>query len=176
MCSAVFPAAPAAFFIHFRRLIAPRLHRGVTCIALLLLCVSGTKERARAQDVISAVHGYNLTIVVDGVRNSVGTIGMLLFNSSLGWPDELRSAYLSKSVPAVAGSTVLSLSGLPEGDYGVLVIHDENGNQKLDRDWKGVPKEQWGMSNNPRVFLSAPGFEQARFHLNSDRELHIKLK
>jgi uncharacterized protein (DUF2141 family) len=101
---------------------------------------------------------------------------MLLFNSPEGWPDSLNKAVRGQTVPALQGSTTLRLNNLPEGDYGVLVIHDENGNNKLDRDWKGIPKEQWGMSNNPRVLLSAPTFHQAQFHLSSDKEIHIILK
>ena len=153
----------------------------VTVITLILLLFGGiATSRSRAaetpQSELSAVHGYHLTIYVDGVRNNTGTIGMLLFNSPDGWPDTLSKALRGQKVQAVQGSTVLRLSNLPDGDYGVLVIHDENGNDKLDRDWKGIPKEQWGMSNNPRVLLSAPGFQQAKFHLSSDKEIHIILK
>ncbi|HUO60997.1 MAG TPA: DUF2141 domain-containing protein [Candidatus Acidoferrales bacterium] len=145
---------------------------------LLLGGLSTPRSRAAEtpQSELTAVRGYYLTVSVDGVRNNVGTIGMLLFNSPDGWPDTLSKALRGQKVQAVQGSTVLRLNNLPEGDYGVLVIHDENGNDKLDRDWKGIPKEQWGMSNNPRVLLSAPTFQQAKFHLSSDREIHIILK
>ena len=150
-------------------------------MTLFLLLFGGfSAPRSRAADTpqseMSAVHGYYLTIYVDGVRNSTGTIGMLLFNSPDGWPDSLKKALRGTKVAAVQGSTVIRLNNLAEGDYGILVIHDENGNDKLDRDWKGIPKEQWGMSNNPRVLLSAPTFHQAKFHLGSDKEIHIYLK
>jgi uncharacterized protein (DUF2141 family) len=152
-----------------------------TVITLFLLLFGGISvPRSRAaetpQSEITAVHGYYLTIYVDGVRNNVGTIGMLVFNSPDGWPDTLNKAIRGTKVPAVQGSTVIRLNNLPEADYGVLVIHDENGNDKLDRDWKGIPREQWGMSNNPRVLFSAPTFQQAKFHLASDKEIHIILK
>jgi len=150
----------------------------VTLVLLILGGISAPKSHAAEtpQSEMTAVHGYHLTIYIDGVRNNVGTIGMLLFNSPDGWPDSLSKALRGTKVSAVQGSTVIRLTNLPEGDYGVLVIHDENGNDKLDRDWKGIPKEQWGMSNNPRVLLSAPGFQQAKFHLGSDKEIHIVLK
>ena len=153
-------------------------------LALILLCLlfivvacgAGRASEADPQGQIAAQKLYTLTIVVDGVRNSAGNIGMLIFNSRQGWPDELRSALRGATVPAEAGHTILKVDGLPAGEYGVLVIHDENMNQKLDRDWKGIPSEQWGMSNNPKVFLAAPSFDRARFHLSGDMEIRIILK
>ena len=37
---------------------------------------------------------------------------------------------------------------LPAGVYAVSVFHDENMNQKLDKNFVGVPKEEYGASNN----------------------------
>jgi uncharacterized protein (DUF2141 family) len=81
----------------------------------------------------------------------------------------------SKAVAAQKGLTELNITGLPTGDYAVVVLHDENENRKLDRNWLGKPTEQWGMSNNPAYFLSAPSFEQSRFRLRRDERIHIKL-
>lgn len=143
---------------------------------VVVACGAGRASDADPQGQIAAQKLYTLSVVVDGVRNSTGNIGMLIFNSRQGWPDELKSALRGATVPAEAGKTTVKIEGLPAGDYGVLVIHDENMNQKLDRDWKGIPSEQWGMSNNPKVYLSAPSFDRARFHLTGDMEIHIILK
>lgn len=146
-------------------------------LTVAALCRTGRAAGADPQAAqITAQKTYTLTVVVEGVRNSTGEIGMLMFNSRQGWPDELKDALRGTRVPAVAGKTTVKVDSLAPGDYGVLVIHDENLNQKLDRDWKGLPSEQWGMSNNPRVYLSAPTFERARFHLTGDMEIHITLK
>jgi uncharacterized protein (DUF2141 family) len=67
------------------------------------------------------------------------------------------------------------IAGLPDGVYGVVVLHDENKNQRLDRNWFGKPKEQWGMSNNPTARLSAPAFERARFMLEGDKTIEVLL-
>ena len=137
---------------------------------------SRASEADKQTPEIGAQKTFTLTIHVDGVRNSTGQIGMLMFNSKTGWPDELKDALRGTRVQAVAGTTTITVEGLAAGDYGVLVIHDENLNQKLDHDWKGLPSEQWGMSNNPRVYLAAPSFERARFHVAKDTEIHIALK
>ena len=53
--------------------------------------------------------------------------------------------------------------GIPPGTYAIIVIHDENRNGKLDTNWLGVPKEDYGFSNDAEAFLSAPSFSAATF-------------
>ena len=120
--------------------------------------------------------GYGLKLVVEGVRNTVGFIGVLVFNSAAGWPEDVSSAFTSEVVPAQAPETVLEVHNLPVGEYAVVVLHDENLNKKLDRNWLGKPKEQWGMSNNPHFSHSAPSFGSARFSFAGDEQLHIGLR
>jgi len=119
--------------------------------------------------------GHGLKLVVNGVKNTRGFIGVLVFNSSARWPEDVSSAFTSEAVPAQAPETVLEVHNLPAGEYAVVVLHDENLNKKLDRNWLGKPKEQWGMSNNPHFTYSAPSFGSARFAFDGDEQLHIGL-
>jgi uncharacterized protein (DUF2141 family) len=100
---------------------------------------------------------------------------VLVFNSAAGWPEQFSAALVAKSVPAHEGATEVSIPGLTAGDYGVVVLHDENENEKLDRDSVGLPTEQWGMSNNPTYLLSAPSFHRARFQLSRDLHINVQL-
>jgi len=118
---------------------------------------------------------HSLTVVVDGVANSKGVVGVLVFNSARGWPEYPSAAFRSKAVAAQEGLTELTLTDLPTGYYAVVVLHDENQNKKLDRNWFGKPTEQWGMSNDPHYSLSAPPFEQAIFRLERDERIHVKV-
>ncbi len=120
--------------------------------------------------------GHGLKLVVEGVKNSRGLIGVLVFKSPAGWPEDVSSAFTSEVVPAQAPETVLEVHNLPAGEYAVVVLHDENLNKKLDRNWLGKPKEQWGMSNNPPFTHSAPSFGSARFPFAGDEQMHIGLR
>jgi uncharacterized protein (DUF2141 family) len=65
---------------------------------------------------------------------------------------------------------------LPAGVYAVSVFHDENMNQKLDKNFVGVPKEGYGASNNPKKKMGPPSFEEAKFQLSgTEQSLEIKL-
>jgi uncharacterized protein (DUF2141 family) len=82
---------------------------------------------------------HTLTVVAEGVASSKGVVGVLVFNSEKGWPERVSDALRSKAVAAHPGVTKITIPGLAPGDYAVVVLHDENENQKLDRKWLGVP-------------------------------------
>lgn len=119
--------------------------------------------------------GPKLGITVEGVRNSRGVIGVLIFRSARGWPEDAGAAFRSQAVPARPGAVVLTFEDLPPGIYAAVVLHDENENKKLDRNFFGMPREGWGMSNNPKAHGAAPAFDRARFLLQRDTSLRIDL-
>ena len=61
-----------------------------------------------------------------------------------------------------AAERQFSLPGLAPGDYALAVIHDENGNGKLDT-IVGIPREGYGFSRNAPVRFGPPRFAAARF-------------
>ena len=120
---------------------------------------------------------YTLTVVVEGVNDKDGNIGMLVFNSDKGWPDDRQAAFKDIAVPAKPGTTnTIEVPNLPAGEYAVAVIHDVNKNHKLDKNFMGVPTEQWGMSTNPSHGLKAPAFNSVKFSLKGNQEIHVKVQ
>ncbi len=120
--------------------------------------------------------GYTLTIDVDGVNQQGGNIGVLLFQNDKGWPEDRMAAFKDIRQPAHSGTVVIRIPNLQPGTYAVAVGHDVNLNRKVDKNWFGKPTEQWGMSNNPRATIKAPSFDKAKFTLNHDSEIHIRLQ
>jgi uncharacterized protein (DUF2141 family) len=45
----------------------------------------------------------------------------------------------------------------------VSAFHDRNNNGELDKDWLGVPVEDYGASNDARGTFGPPSFEDAKF-------------
>jgi uncharacterized protein (DUF2141 family) len=66
--------------------------------------------------------------------------------------------------------------GVPSGIYAVALFHDKNGNGELDKNFFGIPTEDYGFSNNPRVLFSAPDFDECKFELFENRSLDIEVK
>ena len=48
---------------------------------------------------------------------------------------------------------------LPEGTYAIALFVDANENLKIDKNFLGIPKVQYGFSNNAMGTLSGPSFE-----------------
>ena len=64
---------------------------------------------------------------------------------------------------------------LPPGTYAIGIFHDANLNNRLDNYFFGVPREQYGFSNNARGFMGPPSFEDAAFPLEGKTEISISL-
>jgi uncharacterized protein (DUF2141 family) len=111
--------------------------------------------------------GCTLRIHVDGLRNSTGVVGAAIFASREGWPEDMSKTvhHWPTPIPPGASEATAIIENLPVGDYGIVAIHDENKNHKLDRNFIGVPKEGFGFANNPHVGLSAPSFDAAIVHV-----------
>ena len=65
---------------------------------------------------------------------------------------------------------------LPHGEYAIAIFVDANGNGKMDKNFLGIPKEQYGFSNNVMGRMAAPSFEQARFEVTGPATQNITLR
>jgi uncharacterized protein (DUF2141 family) len=104
-----------------------------------------------------------IEVTVQGVRNGSGAILVSLFASPEGFPSDYpRAAAVSRS-DAAEGGVVARFDAVPVGRYAVAVLHDENGNEALDAGVFGMPREGFGVSNNPALGLGPPSFADAAF-------------
>ncbi len=119
---------------------------------------------------------HTLTIQVENVNQEGGNIGVLVFNSTRGWPEDRFAALKDIVVPAHPGTVTVEVPDLRAGTYAVAIAHDVNKNHKVDKNWIGKPKEQWGMSNNPHATIHAPSFDKAKFSIKDDTEIHVTMQ
>ncbi len=80
------------------------------------------------------------------------------------------------TVPAHEGTVTITVPDLPAGTYALALVHDVNKNHKLDRNWIGEPKEQWGLSNNPHAVIKTPSYSACTFELKGNQEIHVKMQ
>jgi uncharacterized protein (DUF2141 family) len=111
-------------------------------------------------------HAATLTVKISEFTKAVGKMGVQLVDS--------QAAYDGKGKPIAAQMVevkstdplTLTFSDLKPGTYAVMVMHDENGNGKLDSNMLGIPKEGYGFSNNPRV-MRRPNFDETKFDVKA---------
>ena len=70
--------------------------------------------------------------------------------------------------------SVVAFDAVP-GVYAVAVHHDANANLKMDANFLGIPKEGYGMSNDPRPRFRAPLFAEARVVIVRDTTLTVRI-
>ena len=120
--------------------------------------------------------GYSLTVEVNELRNSTGTVLFALYNREDAFPDEHYSKYLKKlKGQIVNGSASVTFENLPAGKYAVNILHDENNDGKIK---KGLimPKEGIGFSNFQSIgFSNRPSFAKASFNLNGATKIKVKI-
>lgn len=73
-----------------------------------------------------------------------------------------------------AGSVTYRYEVAP-GTYAIGIFHDVNLNNRLDNYFFGVPKEQYGFSNDARGFMGPPSFEAAAFEVDGRTDIQISL-
>jgi uncharacterized protein (DUF2141 family) len=108
-----------------------------------------------------------LTVDVADLRNARGVLRVGVFTKAEGFPSDPRGAILWSSIPAGAEARSVAIE-LPAGEYAVLVLHDENSNRRLDTNFLGVPREGYGVTNNPKPRMRSATFKEARFTLPAD--------
>ena len=125
-----------------------------------------------AASVVSAQN--KLTVVVDGIENSKGTILVAVYDSTYVMEHPLY--YGMAKVEKDAEEVKVVIENVASGKYAAAVIHDENGNYKLDTGAYGIPVEQYGFSNNAEVKMGPPSFEDCMFTVEEDTEINITLR
>ena len=117
---------------------------------------------------IGAAPIARLDVAVDHLRSTKGLLRVCLTAAPDNFPACVDDAdAITRTVPA--GVRSLHFDGLPHGGYAIAVIHDENGNSRLDT-FAGIPREGFGFSRNPAIGFGPPRFAAARFTVAGDAE------
>ena len=114
-----------------------------------------------------------LHVAVDNVRDHTGHVHVDLCTQA----QFLKDCPISGNAPAHLGETMVTLVGLKPGRYAAQVFYDQNGNNKIDRALFGVPKEGVGFSNDARIKLAPPKWEEAVFDYDGqEKTIRLKLR
>ena len=120
---------------------------------------------------------YSLNVELTGLKSNKGNIIVALFDSNKNF---LRHPVLYKTKPISnfnSSSIIVHFEKIPIGEYAISVIHDENKNQKLDRNFLGIPKEGFGFSNNPKIRMGPASFSECKFSIkDKDVDIRIQMK
>lgn len=124
-----------------------------------------------------AYEDYNLKIVISNIKYS-GKIYFALydnaenFNSNDESVDKMKLAIREM---VQVGEHEINLK-LEKGYYGIKIYIDKNLNGKFDTNFFGIPKEQFGFSNNAIGLVGPPTFEKSMIYVSSNESINIILR
>ncbi len=118
----------------------------------------------------------DLTIEITGLRNDEGFVLLSMFCSEDGFPTHAEKSCRKGKEKSAAGKARFVYKNLGAGTYAVAVLHDENGNMKMDTKFLGLPKEGYGFSQNPKLRFGPPSFESASFVHDGNQTVTISMK
>ena len=134
----------------------------VLSIALILVSILGFAQETK---------GQTITVTIENAKSDEGKILV-----SLNTKDNfMKGAGVQNAVSEIKnGTATITFENVQPGEYAIMVMHDANGNNKLDFEANGMPKESYGTSNNPRNF-GPPNYEDAKFNVEKeDLKLSIR--
>jgi len=123
----------------------------------------------------AAGEGVTLSIKMTNFRSADGQALIALFRGGEGFPSRPGNAYKTAVTKISGSSASVEFVGLPAGEYAFSVLHDENGNNELDTNFLGIPKEGLGSSNNAKARMGPPKYRDAKFTL-SDAPVSQRVK
>ena len=127
-----------------------------------------------------ASNADELIVRVDNIKEA-GEIHIAIYDSAEAF--EADRGEKGGAAPGITQGTIEMVEPgsvtyryeLPPGTYAIGIFHDANLNNRLDNYFFGVPREQYGFSNNARGFMGPPSFEDAAFSLEGKTEISINL-
>lgn len=127
--------------------------------------------------IVNAQETGTVVLNVGEVPSEKGEVRAALFESSDGFPDNFEKGQQLNSSTVRNGQAEIIFTDIPFGEYVLAVFHDENNNGMLDKNNKGIPLEALGVSNNPKLKLGPPKYDQSVFEIKSlELNLNIDLQ
>ena len=99
-----------------------------------------------------------------------------VFESDKGDNSQQRPGIVGGLVKKVTVGEAEGTIELEAGTYSIGFFIDKNDNEKLDTNFLGVPKEQFGFSNDAMGRFGPPSFEAASFNLDEETILIMRAR
>jgi len=124
---------------------------------LFLLFIMAVSQQITAQETAT------VTVIIENIANDEGEILL-----GMSTQEKFMKAQPNYSAKAKIenGKAIITFNEVPYGWYAISCFQDKNGNKKMDFENNGMPKEDYGVSNNP-MLMGPPTWEDAKFEVNA---------
>ncbi|MBO6573680.1 DUF2141 domain-containing protein [bacterium] len=113
-------------------------------------------------------------LYIEGINELKGEIRIAMFDSKEKYTKDPIHAIV---LPVDSTTIIWTQEMLPFGEYAIAVYHDKNENGKIDTNLLGIPKEDYGFSNNARGRFGPASWQDSKFMVEDNfYSTSIKIK
>jgi len=114
-------------------------------------------------------------VSVTGLRSAKGQLLVCLTKNPRAFPDCSKDKTSVRMAVKAADAGRFDVHAPANGTYAIALVHDENGNNKMDKAIF-LPREGFGFSRNPAITMGPPSFRSASFAVAGDMHQSIRMK
>ena len=131
---------------------------------VLSLCslLIGSSVLGAAMPAAPLVETASVMVTVSSLVSTTAPVRLYFYNTREGFLKHGQWSF-SKSVKPAGKSEFSIPVDLPKGEWAVAITQDMNSNDKVDKNFLGIPTEPYAFSNNIRPTVAAPGFDECKF-------------
>jgi uncharacterized protein (DUF2141 family) len=113
-----------------------------------------------------------VTILVKGINAKKGGLLTAGIFEKGNFP-KTGKHLLGMSIEVFESTMQITFEHVPAGQFAVAVFQDEDRNKKLNTNIIGYPVELTGFSNDAKIRLGPPSFEEAKVSVENDQVLNL---
>ena len=120
-------------------------------------------------------NSYELTLNITNIK-SKGNLNISIMTDLLAYSSNISSSKTKSLKENIDKNNFTKIISLPKDKYLIQLYIDENLNDKMDTNFLGIPKEQYGFSSKEIIRFRKPKFDEASFDLNKNLTIDITLQ
>ena len=111
----------------------------------------------------------SLTVEIVGLESDKGNVLVALL-------DKHEKDVMNQSCKITDRTCTLTFNNVKDDQYAIRFFHDENGNDELDTNILGIPKEGFGFSNDAMGKFGPKDFSEWLFEVSGDTTIKMTAK
>jgi len=110
-----------------------------------------------------------LEIEITGLKNNKGYVAIELFDKEQNAIKGIKGKIVNKKC-------IVTIKDLKNDKYAIQFFHDENLNEKIDKNLIGIPEEGFGFSNNGMGRFGPKKFKEWLFPVSGETKVTLATK
>ncbi len=125
----------------------------------------------------SYLGAQTLILEISHIRNAKGSIQLMFYKSAGSYEEDLPFQVNRFPKDSVLDGCLKLSFQLPVGEYGIILLDDENESEVAEYNILGLPKEGFGFAGYYHRGIRRPEYKDFRFQLeNETKKMQLKIR